>query len=65
MSTSEARRVAIAQRDVGTGLLAGPPAPLPLRSPADTSLVGDFVMRSYMPRVAHLCAAVLVSFCWL
>ena len=54
VSSSEARRVAIAQREVGTGLLAEPPAPLPLWP--HTSLLGDFVLRSYMPRVAVLCA---------
>ena len=56
MSTSEARSVAIAQRDVGTGLLAEPPAALPLGP--DASFLGDLVMRSYMPRVAFLCVAV-------
>ena len=55
MSSSEVRRVAIAQRAVGTGLLAEPPAPLPLRP--HTSFLGDFVMRSYMPRVAYLCVS--------
>ena len=53
VSSSEVRRVAIAQRAVGTGLLAEPSAPLPLRP--HTSFLGDFVMRSYMPRVAYLC----------
>ena len=57
VSLSDVRRVAIAQRAVGTGLLAEPPAPLPLRP--DTSLLGDFVLRSYMPRVAYLCVYIL------
>ena len=58
VSTSEARSVAIAQRGVGTGLTAEPPAPLPLQP--DTSSLGDFVMRSYMPRVASLCVLTLL-----
>jgi len=55
VSTSEARSVALAQRDVGTGLLAEPPAPLPLGP--DASFLGDLVMRSHMPRVAFLCVS--------
>ncbi len=66
VSTSEVRRVAIAQRVVGTGLLAEPHAPLPLRP--HTSFLGDFVMRSYMPRVAYLCVSCHcdppVRLCW-
>ena len=54
LSSSEVRIATVAQREVGTGLLAEPPAPLPLRP--HSSLLGDFVLRSYMPRVAVLCA---------
>jgi len=59
-SSSEARSVAIAQRDVGTGLLAEPPAPLPLGP--DASFLGDLVMRSYMP-TSHACALLCCAIC--